>query len=146
VSHTPAGAAFTTLVLEVFRLNGALLDAGDALTRPVGQSSARWQVMGCIDESALSVAQIARVMGLARQSVQRVANLLVADGLAEFTDNPVHKRAKLLHLTKTGLATLERIETAQRRWANELGGQIGLSELEMVNVALARVLKVLESG
>ena len=145
MTHSPAGAAFTALVLEVFRLNGALLDAGDALTRPVSQSSARWQVMGCIDETALSVAQIARVMGLARQSVQRVANLLVADGLAEFTDNPVHKRAKLLRLTKTGLATLEQIETAQRRWANDLGEQIGLQELEEVNSALARVIEVLES-
>lgn len=144
--HSSAAAAFTALVLEVFKLNGALLDAGDALSRPTGQSSARWQVMGCVDEKPLSVAQIARVMGLARQSVQRVANLLVAEELAEFTDNPVHKRAKLLRLTKTGLATLERIETAQRQWANDLGERLGLSELEAVNVALARVLKMLESG
>ena len=102
--------------------------------------------MGCIDETPLSVAQIARVMGLARQSVQRVANLLVAEELAEFTDNPAHKRAKLLRLTKTGMATLERIETAQRCWANNLGEQIGSSELERVSSLLARVLKALESA
>ena len=146
MTHSAAGAAFTTLVLEVFKLNGALLHAGDALTRPTGQSSARWQVMGCIDETPLSVAQIARVMGLARQSVQRVANLLVAEELAEFTDNPIHKRAKLLRLTKTGLATLERIETAQRQWATDLGERLGSKKLEQVHGALARVLKVLESA
>jgi hypothetical protein len=37
------GNAFTELILEVFRLNGLLLEAGDRLTHPVGLSSARWQ-------------------------------------------------------------------------------------------------------
>jgi DNA-binding MarR family transcriptional regulator len=144
MAHTNAGAAFTELVLNTFKLNGLLLEAGDRLSQPTGQSSARWQVMGCIDESALSVAQIARLMGLTRQSVQRIADLLVADDLARYEEKPVHKRAKLLRLTQTGAATLEQIETAQRRWANDLGGQLGLKELEEVNLALARVVEVME--
>jgi DNA-binding MarR family transcriptional regulator len=143
--HTNAGAAFTELVLNTFKLNGLLLEAGDRISLSTGQSSARWQVMGCIDDAALSVAQIARVMGLTRQSVQRIANLLVKDGLAQYEDNPVHKRAKLLRLTKTGALTLSKIEKAQRIWANDLGGQLGLQELERVNLALTRVLEVLGS-
>jgi hypothetical protein len=38
-----AGSALTDLVLEVFRLNGRLLAAGERMTRPSGQTSARWQ-------------------------------------------------------------------------------------------------------
>jgi hypothetical protein len=68
-----AGSALTDLVLEVFRLNGRLLAAGDRMTRPSGQTSARWQVLGAINPEPRTVAQIARVMGLARQSVQRRA-------------------------------------------------------------------------
>ncbi len=143
MAHTKVGTAFTELVLNIFKLNGALLEAGNALTKPVGQSSARWQVMGCIDNQALSVATIARIMGLARQSVQRTADILVLEGLAKYEENPEHKRAQLLCLTKKGLLALEQIETAQAAWANTLGKKLGKTELEAINAALARVLEVL---
>lgn len=29
MEHTPSGANFTSLILEIFRLNGALIAAGD---------------------------------------------------------------------------------------------------------------------
>jgi DNA-binding MarR family transcriptional regulator len=143
MAHTKVGTAFTELVLNIFKLNGALLEAGNTLTKPAGQSSARWQVMGCIDNQALSVAAIARIMGLARQSVQRTADILVLEGLAKYEENPEHKRAQLLRLSKKGLLVLEQIETAQATWANTLGKKLGKTELETINAALARVLEVL---
>jgi len=48
-ARTPAGDAFTTLVVQILRLNGHLTAAGDALARPAGQTSARWQVMGVVE-------------------------------------------------------------------------------------------------
>jgi DNA-binding MarR family transcriptional regulator len=143
MTHTKAGTAFTELVIKIFKLNGVLLEAGDALTKPVGQSSARWQVMGCVDSQALSVAAIARIMGLTRQSVQRTADILVLEELAKFEENPEHKRAQLLRLTTKGLLALEQIETAQQKWANNLGKKLGQTELETINAALARILEVL---
>ena len=71
---TRRGELFTEIVLEVFRLNRLLLDAGDELTAPVGLTSARWQVLGIVEHGPASVAQVARAMGLARQSVQETAN------------------------------------------------------------------------
>ncbi|CAM5668213.1 winged helix-turn-helix transcriptional regulator [Streptomyces californicus] len=41
-------------------------------------------------------------MGITRQSVQRIADLLVERGLAEYTENPAHRRAKLLQVTDAG--------------------------------------------
>jgi DNA-binding MarR family transcriptional regulator len=145
MKHTPAGEAFTNLVLTVFRLNGLLLESGDRLAAPVGQTSARWQIMGCIDDEARSVAEIARIMGLARQSVQRIADLLVKDGLAVYEENPAHKRAKLLKLNARGLKALRVIEKAQRTWANEVGKEIGERELVKVKKVLEHLLEILVS-
>jgi DNA-binding MarR family transcriptional regulator len=142
--HTLAGEVFTNLVLVIFRLNGLLLEVGDRLAAPVGQTSARWQVMGCIDNEARTVADVARIMGLARQSVQRVADLLVKDRLATYEENPAHKRAKLLKLNARGLKALRTIEKAQYSWSNKLGKEMGKNELVRVNKVLEQLREVLE--
>lgn len=139
MSYSPAGRAFTDLVLLVFQLNGALLEAGDRMAAPVGQTSGRWQIMGCIDDQAMTVAGIARVMGLARQSVQRTADLLVQEGMAVYKENPDHKRAKLLRLTAEGQTALSTIEAAQLEWANTIGAVIGVNDLEPVKAILERI-------
>ncbi|MVN87008.1 MarR family transcriptional regulator [Deinococcus sp. HMF7620] len=128
---TPAAAAFADLVVQVFHLNGLLLEAGDRLTAPSDQTSSRWQVMGCIDHAPQSVAAVARTMGLTRQSVQRTADLLVGDGLAAYEANPDHKRAKLLRLTPEGQRVLTTIEDAQAAWANRVAD--GLDEVAVRN-------------
>jgi DNA-binding MarR family transcriptional regulator len=124
----------------VFRLDGALTAAGDALARPAGQSTARWRVLAAVEDEPRTVAQIARAWSLARQSVQRVADALEQDGLVTFEDNPDHRRAKLLRLTRKGAKALAQIQTAQERWANELGKQIGVAKLDAANDVLANVL------
>src|SRR5262245_42519437 len=96
--------------LTVFRLNGQFLLLAEGLARPAGLTAARWQVLGAVLTEPLSVAGIARVMGITRQSVQRNADLLVADGLAEYGPNPAHRRAKLLRPTGAGLAAVRRID------------------------------------
>jgi len=118
--HTPAGAALTELVLTVFRVNGLLLDAGDRMTKDLGLTSARWQVMGALERGPLTAAQIARDMGLQRQSVQRLVDVLSAEGVLEFAPNPNHRRAKLVRMTDAGRRAYERLGRIQARWANEL--------------------------
>src|SRR4051812_41954874 len=46
--RTPAGDAASQLAVQVLRLSGLLIDEGDALTAPMGQSSARWRVLATI--------------------------------------------------------------------------------------------------
>src|SRR5215475_11245037 len=86
VNHerSEAGEALSRLVVHVFRLDGALTAAGDALARPAGQTSARWRVLAAVEREPLSVAQIARAWSLARQSVQRIADALERDGLVSY--------------------------------------------------------------
>lgn len=116
-----AGERFTELTLEIFRLNGLLLAAGDALSRPSGLSSARWQILGVVEHGPATVAQIARAMGLTRQSVQQTADALADDGMLEYRDNPQHRRAKLLAMTDAGEQALRQVQQAHVRWANALG-------------------------
>ena len=114
--------AVTKLILELFRLNGQLLSAGDRLSKPAGLTSARWQVLGAIELAGcpLTVPQIGRRMGISRQAVQRIANDLDALGLITFDHNPDHARAKLVTPTENGRDVLARVDIRQIKWSNEL--------------------------
>src|SRR6516225_7846228 len=94
--------SLTDLILDVFRLNGALLASGDALVGDLGLTSARWQVLGAIALSPvpLPVAHLARNMGLTRQAVQRSVDEMRDDGLVGLDPNPHHKRAMLVAMTE----------------------------------------------
>ncbi len=144
--RSPAGNALTELVLEVFRVNGRLLAAGDRMARPAGQTSARWQVLGAVDREPRTVSQIARMMGLTRQSVQRTADRLHAEGLVAHTDNPAHRRAKLVTLTARGRRVLDAITQQQIAWANRLGARIGAAELGQALRVLQAFREDLERG
>src|SRR5574341_228754 len=115
-----AGAAMTELILEIFRINGLLLAEGDRLTKPLGLTSARWQVMGALADGPLSAAQIARRMGLKRQSVQRLVDLLEEEQIVRFEENPDHRRAKLVRMTEAGERKYAKISQIQASWVNLL--------------------------
>lgn len=138
--RTPEGAALTGLILEVFKLNGELLDAGNTITRPHGLTSARWQVMGSIDVEGkpLTVAQIARRMGLARQGVQRIVKDLEQLGMVVLENNVDHQRAKLVSLSREGNKAMARIDKAQIAWVNRLSE--GLSDRQ-----IKQALKVMQT-
>jgi DNA-binding MarR family transcriptional regulator len=145
VMRTPAGDAFTVFVLQVLRLTGVLTAAGDDLAKAGGQTSARWQVLAAIEDSPASVARVSRLMGLTRQSLQRVAGLLERDGLASFEENPDHLRAKLLRITPAGMSALQAIQMAQAPWADRFGAEIGEKDLRRASAVLDRVLSSLTS-
>jgi DNA-binding MarR family transcriptional regulator len=142
-ARSASGDAFSAFAIAVIRLAAQLEADGDALARPVGQSSARWLVMAAVEETPATVAQVARLLGLARQSVQRVADLLERDGLAAYGDNPGHRRARLLRLTPRGREILSSIQAAQRRWANELGSMLGERDLRRAATTLERARSTL---
>ena len=143
MKHSSEAAVLTDLILEVFRLNGQLLIAGDQLTKPLGLTSARWQVLGAIDLAGhpMTVAQISRRMGVSRQSVQRIANDLVDLGFVAFEENPDHVRAKLIIPTAKGREALKRISAIQIEWSNALAKGTDAARL-IETVELLRALQV----
>lgn len=129
-ARTPSAEAFTRLILETFRFNGQLLAAGDRLTKEFGLSSALWQVLGAVDEAPVSVAQIARNMGLTRQSVRRTANVLMKRGFVTFEENPNHRRAKLVVPTDNGRDVLDRVTRVQIAWADRIAHGLSVKEID----------------
>ena len=126
--------------MQVVRLIRNLTAAGEALARPAGQTLARWLVLEAVQDQPATVAQIARDMHLARQGVQRLADVLVRDGLAVYEPNPAHRRAKLLRLTAEGRSALRTVQAAQRAWADALGAELGETDLRQASAILDRVL------
>jgi DNA-binding MarR family transcriptional regulator len=137
--HTPAGTALTNLLVEVIRLAEFFTQTGEALAKPEGQTLARWLVLETLESGPKPVAAIARRLRLARQSVQRVADLLEHDGLVAYEANPRHRRAKLARLTPAGSKVLRRVHRAQREWANSHAAEIGLGDLEQAARLLRRI-------
>jgi DNA-binding MarR family transcriptional regulator len=132
-------------VLRVFRLNGRLLDVAEQITRGTRLSAARWQVLGAVLPGPISVAGVARSMGLTRQSVQRLADVLVAEGLCEYRANPAHRRAKLVAPTGLGLAAIELVHPIQVKWADGVSAAVGARALRTVNATLDALLTILGS-
>lgn len=130
--------------LTVFRLNGQVLDLAEGLARPAGLTAAWWQVLGAVLYEPLPVAGIARVMGMTRQGVQRIADLLVEKGLAEYKPNPAHRRAKLLQPTEEGRAAIGKIVPGHAEAAARLTDQLGVQELREVVAALRKLSEALE--
>jgi DNA-binding MarR family transcriptional regulator len=83
-------------------------------------------------------------MGITRQSVQRIADLLVERGLAEYRPNPAHRRAKLLAPTAQGRAAVRRIDPGHTTFADRLAETFGEAELAEAVAMLERLSKVLD--
>ncbi|MEU7578617.1 helix-turn-helix domain-containing protein [Streptomyces sp. NPDC041068] len=131
--------------LTVFRLNGQFLAASEELTKPAGLTAAWWQVLGAVLREPLPVAGIARAMGITRQSVQRVADLLVRKDLAEYVPNPAHRRAKLLRPTAEGRAAVARIDPGHAELAGWLSAALGEDEFKETVRVLERLSDVLDT-
>ena len=146
VPRTEAGAALTDVILTTFRLNARLLEAAQDLAANGDLTAAWWQVLGGILDQPRSVAAVGRRMGMTRQGVQRVADLLVERSLAEYRPNPDHRRAKLLACTEAGYWAIRRISLVAHPWGNRIGAELGVDELRNALVAMRRLVEILEAA
>jgi DNA-binding MarR family transcriptional regulator len=144
--RTPAGDVLTSLILPVIQLRALFTRAGERIARAGGQTLARWLVLETVHSAPMTVAQVARALGLTRQSVQRIADLLERDGFTEYVENPEHQRSKLIRLTASGRNRVRRIQAAQSEWANRLGAEIGEADLRRASRTLDRLTTALRGG
>jgi DNA-binding MarR family transcriptional regulator len=135
------------LVVEVFRLNGALLATADKLVSKFGLTGARWQVLGAIGMAGRpeTVSGLSRNMGLTRQSVQRVVNDMVHEGMLTLVENPQHQRAKLVKMTPKGEKAFVAALELQGPWVKALSKGISKKRLIETREVLATLRHRLES-
>ncbi len=139
LQHLLSDSALTT-----FRLNGQFLALAEELARSAGLTATRWQVLGAVIDHPLTVSDIARVMGITRQSVQRTADLLADDGLVEYRDNPGHRRAKLVYVTPAGVEANHRISPDHRAAAERIAQRIAPAEWQRAVDALHSLSRALD--
>ena len=118
------------IIADIYELASLLRRNAEALARPLGHSQARWQVLSAASIGDMTVPQLARRLGVARQNVQRTADVLVADGQARFEPNPDHKTSPHLVLTASGRATLRQLTRHARAYYREVAH--GLSDPDLV--------------
>ncbi|WP_172300392.1 MarR family winged helix-turn-helix transcriptional regulator [Pseudoruegeria sp. HB172150] len=142
------GAATGRVIFEILRLSGRLAAAGDALVGDIGLTSARWQVLATADFAKRSptVSDIARRLGLARQSVQRLVNELAADGFVRLEDNPAHKRAKLVVVTESGKDILQQAEARRAPWTEGLADPLRHLDIAAAESVLAGLRQALDKS
>jgi DNA-binding MarR family transcriptional regulator len=137
--------AWTRFAMSVFKVNGLLIRIGEGITNPLGQSSARWQVLGRAYEPT-TVAKMAQDIGHARQSVQRIADTLATEGLVSYEDNPTDRRARFLELTSDGREVLAEIYQRQVEWSLRIMQQLNPAQLAQIASKLEGIAQVLESS
>jgi DNA-binding MarR family transcriptional regulator len=133
----------SAIVADIYEIAGRFRDHGETIARTVGQTQTRWQVLSAASGRPHTVPQIARVLGVTRQNVQRVADLLVAEGAAEYRDNPDHRGSPHLILTGRGHAALEAITRAAAGYHAQLARKLSRSDVAALKRCLRRLLSAL---
>src|SRR3712207_2909712 len=105
VNRTPAGQAIEDLIIEIVATFFLLRAEGMRIGVVSSSGEGYWSVLRLLKvNGAQTVPQIARYRYVPRQSVQKLANEMLEDGVIELVNNPAHKRSKLLRLTPKGEA------------------------------------------
>jgi DNA-binding MarR family transcriptional regulator len=138
--------AFQDVLLGLFQLHGRVLEAADAMSGGFGLTGARWQVMKVAARRSLTVSQIARRLGLKRQSVQRTVDQLVAQGLVELQPNVDHLRAGLVALSIDGRRILATLEGRQQAWLDRCLRGLTRAELDRLATSLTSLAARVDSA
>jgi DNA-binding MarR family transcriptional regulator len=137
--------AMVEFIGQSFRLNSRLQLTADRMSREVGLSAARWQLLSVVTQATdpMTISDIARRMGLARQSVQQVADALSEEGLISYQPNPKHQRASLVVARKKAEKLIEQLDEKRFAWAREVAATLPVDDINMANDVLRAVLEKL---
>jgi DNA-binding MarR family transcriptional regulator len=136
-----AADAIVELIGQSFRLSSRLQTTADRMARDVGLSGTRWQVLSAVAQATrpATISDIARWMGLARQSVQQVANALAKGGLIAYQPNPNHQRASLVVVTKKAAKLLEQLDEQRFAWARAIAPTLPVADIKVASEILRAV-------
>jgi DNA-binding MarR family transcriptional regulator len=136
---------FRQLTRAVFAAHSSVLRHGDRANAQFGQSSARWRVMFNIAQGNGSVSEIARATDYTRQSIQRLADTLVAEGLATYAPDRHDRRKQIITLTPQGSSLLDEMEADFDRWSKRLVQALGKENVRQTIEHLHELKRILDS-
>lgn len=128
MSDQPRSAnPFVEMIDEILRMSGRIRSVFGEVSAGTGLSAMETTVLTSVVEARFppTVPQIGRSLGHPRQVIQRAVNALVEGGHLETSENPDHKRARLLTPTAEGL----RVKHEADARANQIAGLL-LEEMD----------------
>ena len=119
--------------------------AVDRRLQPFGLTEATWLPLLRISRAPEPMRQkeLAASLGLDGSSVVRLLDALEQAGLVERREGAEDRRAKTLHLTRAGRATVARVEAASRAVRERLLAGIDDAELAAATAVLRQICAVL---
>jgi len=109
-------ADFQLLFGNIIRINGAFLEVAEKIcsndeliTVPI------WRVIAVIRINPMTVPEVAKYLGIKRQSVQSTVNQMKRRGLINLRKNPNHKTSPFVILTKKGNEKVDDIFKYQKK-------------------------------
>ncbi|MEU8890172.1 MarR family winged helix-turn-helix transcriptional regulator [Streptomyces sp. NPDC048442] len=112
-------------------LLAALEEAGVAPVSPT-----QVQLFAVLDENGTTVSELARRMGVTRQTAHQAVHGLIAAGLLEQLPDPTSARQRLVKRTEEGGRTHRRAETVLARLEDRLAERIGRDTVDALRAAL----------
>ncbi|MFF8609674.1 MarR family winged helix-turn-helix transcriptional regulator [Streptomyces sp. NPDC015346] len=110
----------------------AALEAGGAM--PVTPTQA--QLFAVLDDRGTTVSELARRMGVTRQTAHQAVHALIAAGLLEQTPDPASARRRLIRRTEEGERTHRQAITILDRLEAQLADRIGQATVTSLRTAL----------
>ena len=145
--RTAEGAALFDIVVEVSRTFFRLRAAGSQIgaVSPWG-GGLRGFLRSLQVQGPQTVPQIARARPVSRQRIQRLADEAAESGLVEFTDNPAHRRSKLVRLTPEGATLVGHLTEKIADISEDLAHGMDEQELRTTAKVLRRLREKLEAA
>ncbi len=131
IQRTQAGQAIEDLIIEIVATFFLLRAEGMQIGVVSSSGEGYWSVLRLLKVNGpQTVPQLARYRYVPRQSVQKLANEMLNDGVIEFLNNPAHKRSKLLRLTPKGEAVFAEMSDRIATLAETLAEQQDAAQLQ----------------
>jgi DNA-binding MarR family transcriptional regulator len=147
ITQRSRGQAVHALIDEVERLRHPLRVAGEAFHGVGALSRPRQRLLRDLREfGPQTVPQLARLRTVSRQTVQTTVNSLQAEGLAELTANPAHKRSRLVRLTAAGEAAIDGMTQHEETLLAQVLPEIPEAEIRAAVSVLRALRELLNSG
>jgi len=132
------------ILRDVYQLAGVLRRWGDRVAARSGQTQVRWQVLRAASAGTRTVPQIARRLGLTRQSVQRVAQQLIEEGYARYIWNKDQPRSPILRPTMRSRDRLDNMAAAASAFHKDLAGGLHPDDLQAAAIVLQKFCAQIE--
>lgn len=129
--RTKAGQAIEDLIIEIVATFFLLRAEGMRIGVVSPSGEGYWSVLRLLKiYGPQTVPQLARYRYVPRQSVQKLANEMLNDGVIELVNNPAHKKSKLLRLTPEGDIVFQEMSDRIAKLAETLAKQQDAAQLQ----------------